>query len=173
MAKIVNAIFAKLFTPPTFWYANVAFIISAPYLLLSFTFLRYICMEQICANPFFRPVKVARLWTSYKSSTGSFFHFLPLLQFSLFLNQIIVHSGQYMINWNERVLLKFFWAILQIAATSNLNLAFGQTKPPELPACLTSPYIRLFIQVTTRLCQYNMFPSLLVIVSWLFVTLWT
>ena len=91
----------------------------------------------------------------------------------LFLNQIIVHSGQYMINWNERVLLKFFWAILQIAATSNLNLAFGQRKPPELPACLTSPYIRLFIQVTTRLCQYNMFPSLLVIVSWLFVTLWT
>ena len=69
--------------PPTFWYANVAFIISAPYLLLSFTFLRYICMEQICANPFFRPVKVARLWTSYRSSTGSFFHFLPLLQLSL------------------------------------------------------------------------------------------
>ena len=68
---------------PTFWYANVAFIISAPYLLLSFTFLRYICMEQICANPFFRPVKVAILWTSYKSSTGSFFHFLPLLQLSL------------------------------------------------------------------------------------------
>ena len=50
------------------------------------------------------------------------------LSFShLFLNQIIVHSGQHMINWNERVLLKFFWAILQIAATSNLNLVFGQT----------------------------------------------
>ena len=57
---------------------------SLPHIYSSvFTFLRYICMEQICANPFFRPVKVARLWTSYKSSTGSFFHFLPLLQLSL------------------------------------------------------------------------------------------
>ena len=61
MAKIVNAIFAKLFTPLHFgmqmWHLS-----SLPHIYSSvFTFLRYICMEQICANLFFRPVKVARL----------------------------------------------------------------------------------------------------------------
>ena len=35
-AKMVNATFAWLFTPPVFWYANVVFTIFAPYLLLSF-----------------------------------------------------------------------------------------------------------------------------------------
>ena len=35
-AKMVNATFAQLFTPPVFWYANVAFTIFAPYLLLCF-----------------------------------------------------------------------------------------------------------------------------------------
>ena len=33
---MVNATFAWLFTPPIFWYANQAFTIFAPYLLLSF-----------------------------------------------------------------------------------------------------------------------------------------
>ena len=44
-----------------------------------------------------------------------------------------------MINWNERVLLKFFRPILQITATSNLNLVFGQKKPPEHPCLLNKP----------------------------------
>ena len=52
-AKMVDATFAKLFTPLVFWYANVAFTIFAPYLLLVFTFLRRICKEQTWANPFF------------------------------------------------------------------------------------------------------------------------
>ena len=172
MAKIVNAVFAKLFTPPTFWYANVAFIISAHIYSSVLHFCDTFAWSRFVQIHFFVQWKLPDCEPVIKAPRVVFSTFYLCFSY-LFLNQIIVHSGQYMINWNERVLLKFFWAILQIAATSNLNLAFGQTKPPELPACLTSPYIRLFIQVTTRLCQYNMFPSLLVIVSWLFVTLWT
>ena len=35
----------------------MAFTIFSPYLLFGFTFLRHTCKEQICANPFFRPVR--------------------------------------------------------------------------------------------------------------------
>ena len=49
-AKVVNAIFAKSFTPPIqMWHLS-----SLPHIYSSvFTFLRYICMERICANPLF------------------------------------------------------------------------------------------------------------------------
>ena len=33
---MLNTTFAKLFTPPIFWYANVAFTIFAPYIILWF-----------------------------------------------------------------------------------------------------------------------------------------
>ena len=49
-AKVVNAIFAKSFTPPMkMWHLS-----SLPHIYSAvFTFLRYICMERICANPLF------------------------------------------------------------------------------------------------------------------------
>ena len=48
--KVVNAIFAKSFTPTMqMWHLS-----SLPHIYSSvFTFLRYICMERICANPLF------------------------------------------------------------------------------------------------------------------------
>ena len=51
-AKRVNAIFAKSFTPPMqIWHLS-----SLPHIYSSvFTFLQYICMERICANPLFSP----------------------------------------------------------------------------------------------------------------------
>ena len=49
-AKRVSAIFNKLFTPPTkMWHLS-----SLPHIYSAvFTFLRYICMEQIFANSLF------------------------------------------------------------------------------------------------------------------------
>lgn len=51
-AEMVNATFAWLFAPSVFWYANVAFIIFAPYLFLSFyIFATYLKRGNLPANP--------------------------------------------------------------------------------------------------------------------------
>ena len=55
-ANMVNAKFEQLFTPPVFWYANMAFTIFAIIYLLLSIYLPHIWKEQICANPFLRPL---------------------------------------------------------------------------------------------------------------------
>ena len=78
MAKIVNAIFAKLFTPRTFWYANVAFIMSAPYLLLSFyIFAIHLHGANLCKSVFSSSESCQTVNPVIKAPRGSFFHFLP------------------------------------------------------------------------------------------------
>ena len=58
-AKMVNATFAWLFTPPVFWYANVVFTIFAHIYSSVFTFLRHICNEKICRQILFsRPAEL-------------------------------------------------------------------------------------------------------------------
>ena len=53
---MINAKFPELFTPPVFWYANMAFTIFAIiYLLLSIYIFATYLEGAICANPFFRP----------------------------------------------------------------------------------------------------------------------
>ena len=54
-AKMVDAKFAKLFTPPVFWYAGVAFTIFAPYLLLSFYIFATYLQEANLGKSIFRP----------------------------------------------------------------------------------------------------------------------
>ena len=43
---MANATLAYIFALPVVWYANVAFTIFAPYLVLGVTFLQHICTVQ-------------------------------------------------------------------------------------------------------------------------------
>ena len=67
-AKVVDTKFAKLFTPPVFWYASVAFTIFAPYLLLSFYIFATYLQEANLGKSIFRPAIYLAVYCRKKSN---------------------------------------------------------------------------------------------------------